>query len=236
MDEQPARAISLFTTADARFAWENLRRCDVDVELLVHTQAYLRVLAERGVASLVLREAWERFFLLHDPKVRGLVWTCFDASDDQDDIVQEVWFEIIKRITEGSYDPRRGRFRCWISMVIRNKVIDLARAHGRKCVSEFCDLEAVPCHRLPDPAVSYERRRQQQVVRGAMKDLKERISVTSYQALQLYWIEGRSVIQVAADLGLTPDQVRARQHRAKVKLKRLLKTRHVENSRAVCGM
>ena len=59
------------------------------------------------------------------------------------------------------------------------------------------------------------------LVRAALDELA-RSSPISFQILHLRMFEGRSVAEVAAELGLTPEQVYSRQHRAIGKLRSML--------------
>ncbi len=59
----------------------------------------------------------------------------------------------------------------------------------------------------------------------ALAEIQQRVSATTYQVLHLRWLEGRSVVEVAARLDLTPQQVWYRQHRAKQKFRELLEIR-----------
>ncbi len=167
-----SEAATVFTTADPRLDGKNFCRRDIDQHLLVYTQAYLKSLAAKELPAKPLCRAWEHFFAFHDPLIRTTVQMHAYLRRDREDCVQEVWIEIVRRLIRDDYNPRLGRFSCWIFTVIRNKVIDLIRAAGRKPSCELFDLEAIACHRVPDPAVTYERQQKRRIVRDALTALR----------------------------------------------------------------
>jgi DNA-directed RNA polymerase specialized sigma24 family protein len=59
-------------------------------------------------------------------------------------------------------------------------------------------------------------------VRSVLVELSGQVSRTSFQVLYLRWIEGLPTAEVAAALELTPQQVRFRTHRMKLKIRRML--------------
>ena len=59
-----------------------------------------------------------------------------------------------------------------------------------------------------------------------LSKLRDRVSTVNYQVLRLRSLEGRSVSETAAVLGLTTSQVRSRHHRMLKKFSRLYE-RHV---------
>ena len=63
-----------------------------------------------------------------------------------------------------------------------------------------------------DPASHWERRLQQEDVRQVLQELRRQASPCSYRAFHMRWIEGCTVAEIAAALGITEKQVRWRHH------------------------
>jgi RNA polymerase sigma factor (sigma-70 family) len=196
---------------------------DIDPDLLRRTQAYLEVRSRRLSPAPELIEAWEQFFRIYAPLIGRYVGAHRLSEADRNDCIQETWREIIARLPRFRLDPGRGRLRTWIYAVARNKVVDVVRRRSRHPIGSLDhELEATLSD-LPnfDPAVHFERRRTQAIVRGMLVRLSRRVSPRNYRVLYMRWIEERTVPEIAEALGLTPEQVRFRHHRAKQALRRL---------------
>src|SRR5262245_31310954 len=98
-----------------------------DLQLLQDAQAYLRCRAQRLAPGWRLCQAWEQFYRLCDPLLRGFARASRAPWADLDDCVQLAWVELVRRLPWFRYDPRRGRFRSWLYGVVHGKVIDLYR-------------------------------------------------------------------------------------------------------------
>jgi hypothetical protein len=84
------------------------------------------------------------------------------------------------------------------------------------------DAQAAVLDPACDSSDEHERRGVRGLVTDVLAELSGRVSASSYQILRLRWIEGRSLPEIAAALGLTPAQVRFRHHRVKQKFRRLV--------------
>ena len=103
-----------------------------------------------------------------------------------------------------------------------NKSIDFLRAMARNPEIKVADLDSLPTQSELDPAVLFERKRRQAILRTALAELVKRISATTFKALYQTSIEERDGSAVARELGLTLEQVRYRRRRAKQSLRELL--------------
>jgi RNA polymerase sigma-70 factor (ECF subfamily) len=211
-----------FKTTDPRFNSAMGSGRDIDYGLVCNTQAYLRAIAARQVPDRRSIQAWERFFEKYDRLICRTARAYRMSSADLEDCVQAVWEQVISRMTDFTYDPHRARFCCWILRIIRNRIIDFVRALGKSFVTTDRDLEILPCHRHPDPAITYERHEKEEIVSVVLDSLERQISCTDYQVIHLRWIEECSVAEVAAMLDIRHEQVWYRQHRTRRKLYHLL--------------
>lgn len=70
--------------------------------------------------------AWTRFFELYMPAIRRFAeW--HGAGRDPDDIVQEVFLQLVEILQNESYSNEKGRFRAFLATLIRRRIIDLYR-------------------------------------------------------------------------------------------------------------
>jgi DNA-directed RNA polymerase specialized sigma24 family protein len=105
----------------------------------------------------------------------------------------------------------------------RNKAVDVIRSRNRHVLESLREHDAVTAMDPGlDPAAEYERLRIRAQVRSVLAELSNQVSRTSFQVAYLRWIEGRPTAEVAANLALTPAQVRFRTCRMKRKVRELL--------------
>jgi RNA polymerase sigma factor (sigma-70 family) len=124
------------------------------------------------------------------------------------------------------FDPDQGSLRAWLMTVARHALIDLERhecAH-RAAHLDVRDALCIPSPH-PGPAFVCEVHQLQELVRGALAELRTRVSEPSYQILYQHWIVGKSFGEIARDLGLTSKQVRDRHDRLLCKFRALLTVR-----------
>jgi RNA polymerase sigma factor (sigma-70 family) len=112
--------------------------------------------------------------------------------------------------------------------VARHVLIDQERVHSNHPTASWgaAEVDQLPGPD-PGPARVCELHEAQERVRAALTELRSQVSEASYQVLYQHWIEGRSFVAIAHDLGLTPKQVRDRHARMLRKLRTLL-TRPIE--------
>jgi RNA polymerase sigma factor (sigma-70 family) len=206
---------------------------DIDPALLHNTQAYLVCRIERRHLDWQLIQSWERFYQIYDPLIRRFSFQCGVPLADFDDCVQRVWVELVRRLHGFRYDPERCGFRSWLYRIVRSQAINLRRYQtSHPTANLLSHQEAKLLDREADPALHCERHCQQDVVQRVLGELRQRVSERSYRVLHLRWMEGWTVREVGACLGLTPQQVWLREHRIKRKF-RCLFVRHTSNARRV---
>lgn len=161
--------------------------------------------------------AYADFLRRVTPVLRGVVRARGRAAlgaETCEDVLQEVLLAIhLKRHTWRSEDPIRP----WLYAIARHKVVDAFRARGARVevpVEDFA--EVLPAPEGPDPT---ERRDIERML-GLLDDRSARI-------LRGIGLDGDSIPDVAARLGLTDGAVRVALHRG---LKRLtaLRKGHME--------
>jgi RNA polymerase sigma factor (sigma-70 family) len=184
------------------------------VHALVH-------LAKGGDAA-----AWGRLhahyrddLLRHAQHRLGPDWPQKSASD----LAQEVWLRAWSHFASfagGDGDEATGRMlRAWLYEILHNTLANERRADGtvkRKAPSGRVALAADdsagvvdPPAQDPTPSADLRRREDVERLRDALARLTDPRDVA---ILQGHFFEGRSLHDLAAELGLTYDQVRYRYH------------------------
>jgi len=167
--------------------------------------------------------AWVRFFGLYTPAIRRFVeWN--DHVHDPDDVAQEVYLKLVEVIRSGKYDPEKARFRTFLAMLIRHELIALYRRDQARggdanisldALQESNDDGAGSMNPPPELAVaasqpdeidlSWAKAKHEAAVEHVLT--KVAMKEQSREIYRAYVIENRSVEEVAATFGVSPDIV-----------------------------
>ncbi|NDW05553.1 sigma-70 family RNA polymerase sigma factor [Jiella pacifica] len=125
------------------------------------------------------------------------------GSDNQDheDVVQEALLAI--HLKRGTWDPRR-QIGPWLSVILRNKIIDALRRRGHRVTVPIDDVvEVLADEQSGTPTDGQDISRMMENLKPVQQDIVRSIS-----------LEGFSVRDTAARLSMTENAVRVALHRA----------------------
>ena len=190
-----------------------------DRQLIRMTEEYLQERLRRVAPDSLLVLAWEKFFHVYDQIIRRFVGACGAGGGDLEDCVQDVWTAVVRELQHARWNPDRSGFRTWLYAIVRNKTADLVRGRMRRPVQPLDATVAGVPDDEPGPAETLEAGWERGTVQAVMEQLQMRVSPLSFRVFCLRRLEERGVSEVAALLGLTSEQVRARDHRAQKKFR-----------------
>ncbi len=188
-------------------------------DLWVKLRAYLECRCCNVDPPPPLAEAWDRFYDLYAPRMRAFLRRFGLPEADREDCLQDVWSKVLTRLAALPYDPRRARLSTWLLTVARNQAVDALHLR-RRCADPIEDPAAI-VDSGPGSAADCDPLSTQERVRIVLTELSAEIPALNFQVLYLRTIEGCTTAEVAVTLGLTPEQVRFRLHRAKRKFRDL---------------
>ena len=152
--------------------------------------------------------AWVRFFDLYTPAIRRFVeWN--DHVHDPDDVVQEVYLKLVEIIRAGKYNPDKARFRTFLALLIRRQLITLYRQDRARHVADRCSIDdlteelSVPSDQREKIDLDWAKAKHEAAVEHVLT--KVAMKAQSRDIYRAYVIEERSVEDVAATFGVTPD-------------------------------
>jgi len=184
--------------------------------LLQDAQSYLKFLLDKKVPDSVLAVSWEQFFHVYDDLIRRFAVAQGVPRSDVDDCAQEVWSEVTTRLFAFDRPPDRPGLRAWLYSLVRSKATDIFRHRGRRPAVSLDELQQAGAEQgdaESDPAKLYEQQWEQAVLETNLCQLQQDVSPTNARLIQMRLIDRRGVDDVAAELGLTPQQVYTRYHR-----------------------
>jgi RNA polymerase sigma factor (sigma-70 family) len=184
-------------------------------------QDYLRSVLQRHTPDALLTAAWDEFYRVYDGLMRRFALSRGLVGSDVDDCLQAVWLEVAARFAEFKHAETHAGLRSWLYLLVRSKASDLLRRRLRQPAESLDASRAVGCEPA-EPAADPNRLQEQQWERALLEtlleELRQEISDTNWRLLQMRCLEGREVPDVAAELGLTAQQVWYRQSRLMKKL------------------
>lgn len=155
--------------------------------------------------------AWVRLAHLYSPLVQA--WSRLAGLQEADtaDVCQEVFQAIAKHIGEFQRAPDGGSFRGWLRTITRTKIVDHWRAKRRGAAVGGSDaheqLLQVPAL---DPGAASEPRESEEaqiLYRRALELIVTDFGERTWKAFWMVVIENRRPVDVAADLGVSPNAV-----------------------------
>jgi RNA polymerase sigma-70 factor (ECF subfamily) len=164
----------------------------------------------KRVAALSDNPAWAEFFRRYDSLVRA--WCSNHGLDSAsvDELCQRVWVELARRMPSYQYDPG-GTFRGWLRRLCRHRAIDL---HRERCDRSFLALgnddliderwmagEHVDGEQADEEFTS-ERLLLLKEAREAQDEVRRKVKPVRWEIFWRVVIEGESMSETAAALGL----------------------------------
>lgn len=190
-------------------------------QLLTEAQQYLRVQSSRQQPDASLTAAWDNFHRILSRFIRGVVHAHGLRGPDAEDCLQEVWFELIRRLPDFRHREDGSGFGSWLYLVVRSKASRIWRRQSVRRVESLHET-AEPVAKLADPATTAVAKCERARLLQEVSKLKSEASQVNARLFQMRLIEGRDVAEVAAALSLAPQQVWYRQHRMLTKLRACL--------------
>ena len=166
--------------------------------------------------------AWARFVDMYGPVVHHLVRLLSPGiSDaDTDDAVQDVFVKLVNILRSGAYDSAKGKFRTYLSTLVRHLLIDryreaAARRRDRQVEINVAEEIAV----ADDPGAWMDAKWRIACRMAAERRVMEESALAeqSREVWRLLSAEGLSVKEAARRLGIPPNTVS--------KIKRRIETR-----------
>jgi RNA polymerase sigma-70 factor (ECF subfamily) len=152
--------------------------------------------------------AWERLLKLYSPTVAGWCRRAGVSAEDAADIRQEVFQAVVRGIVGFRRDRPDDSFRGWLYTITRRRLLDHWRRAARQPQaaggSEVHDqLMELPASEPAGPEGVETWEEYQRGVRLIRGEFEER----TWEAFWRMAVDGRTAVEVAAELGMTPGAV-----------------------------
>jgi RNA polymerase sigma factor (sigma-70 family) len=171
-------------------------------------QSYLDTRARGAAGTSDETSAWDKFYATHDPVIRAVIRRGVADSGDADDLDQDVWVAVIRRLPKLTVDTGRGTLNAWVATVARHRTARHARIRLRRRTEALTDeLAGLLLDSADGAEATLEQRQRQEQVRSVIMKLVGDLSETNRQIVILHWVHGKPLSAIAAELGLSEDRV-----------------------------
>lgn len=156
-------------------------------------------------------KSWQRLVDLYTPLIRGWLRRHANLKHDTDDLVQEVFAVVVRKLPQFQREPRQGAFRCWLRHITVNCLRDSWRARRSRPVATGDSNFLQMLDQLEDPnsglSQLWDQEHQLHITHRLLEFIKPEFKPTSWRAFQRVALEGAAPDQVAAELGISVNAV-----------------------------
>lgn len=173
--------------------------------------------------------SWEEFVHAYGRLIHAVALKSGLSDAEAQDVVQETFLSVARKMPDFHYDPARGSFKAWLLKLTSWRVTDqfrrrqAVRRHEVDCADKTGLLESLPDPRVESElsaiwAAEWERNR----LSVALERVRRQVSPRQFQIYQLHVLQDWSPEKVGKVLGVNRAQVYLAKHRVGARLKREL--------------
>jgi RNA polymerase sigma-70 factor (ECF subfamily) len=158
--------------------------------------------------------AWQEFYDLYQPIISGFARRLGASAQETDELAQDVMQAFFRVVPEFNYDPDKGSFRGYLKTCVCNKLRDLRR---RRIAAGAAGGSAPDVDELAVETVWNDVWETEKLHR-ALNRVRRRYSTNperarTFRAFEMCTLLERSTEEVAAELGVSLESVRAAKSR-----------------------
>ncbi|MEZ6126959.1 MAG: RNA polymerase sigma factor [Planctomycetaceae bacterium] len=151
--------------------------------------------------------AFSELYDAHSSELLAFLATRLRSTAEAEEVLQEVWM----KVWEKREQFQDGSFRAWVFQIARTTTVDRVRkVQRRREVGEFEDEQGPADHRATSSEVDDQQEKLQ-----ALRDCLKSVGSDFVMVLQRTRLNGESIDSVARELGVKPDTIYTKVHRAK---------------------
>lgn len=170
------------------------------------------------------RAAWDEFDRRYRPVLIGFLRRMGLDEADAADVAQETLASFVQAYREHKYDREQGRLRSWLIGIARCRLADLRRDAGRRRVTRG-ESAIVGIPEDVDTEALWELEERRFIFEQAIQELRTttRFNERTLEAFERVVLKQEPIESVAADLGLTSQEIYNAKNRVVERLRDILK-------------
>jgi RNA polymerase sigma factor (sigma-70 family) len=165
----------------------------------------------QGIREPDNSRAWGQFSDRYEPMLLAFARRSGFREEDARDIVQETLLVFVEAFRAGKYDRDRGRLRSWLQGIAFNKIREARRRLAKREVQAPDGTEGTDfMHRVADEQELtdiFDQEWERSVLAECLRQVRQQVEPHTFEAFELYAMQGWPVQKVAEHLGINPDAV-----------------------------
>jgi len=163
-------------------------------------------------------ESWQTFTQIYQRYIYVVIRRMNISHSETEDLVQEVLFKIWNKLPDFQYSPDKAKFRTWLSMVIKNKVLNyLESSKSHKNKLDKAAAQEVKLYSEHEVDSIIQKEWENYITNMAMERIKGSFPGQAIKVFELT-LEGKSIQEISAELGIKENTVYKSKNRVKAKL------------------
>lgn len=166
-------------------------------------------------------ESWRVFFDTYSRLVYSFALKAGLTPSEAEEVVQETFISVAKKMAEFEYDPAKGSFKSWLLHTTQWRISDQLRKRNKRIhvrVATRTSDRTPTVERIPDPGSVnleklYEEEWQNNLFLFALEKVKRQVNARHYQIFDLYVVKKWPARRVAKTLGVSSSRVYLAKHR-----------------------
>ena len=169
------------------------------------------------------QDGWREFFDSYWRLIYNVARKSGLADAEAQDVVQNTFMYLARRMPSFRYDRTRGAFKSWLRVVTRSRISVYRRREKANEKLRFEPVaneegEATLIEQLPDPAADsldevWQREWEENLLKSAFRRVRSKVTSQQLLIFRTASIEELSAVQVAKKLGVSLAQVYLARHR-----------------------
>jgi RNA polymerase sigma factor (sigma-70 family) len=177
------------------------------------------------------RQACEEFARACAPIIRSKMRRVHDPKSELDDLVQDVWVQLLRELPRLKFDPARAPICAWVSAIaerharkrIRRRRISRAKPLNDSHADTLADHE-------PGPDAEFEWMQEHELFASLVQEFAASLPERDGRIAAMHWLVGCSLPLIASDLCMSRDAAWGVVRRIYPKLLNYLRPRFVQPS------
>lgn len=149
--------------------------------------------------------AWRRFVDLYGPPIYRFCRTRGLQHADASDVMQDVFLAVGRFIPKFDYDPSRGKFRSWLSLIIRQSIGNHCRRNADAAIK--FSLDALESETDSGAMAEWEAELNRHLLNRALAAIRSEFQPEVWCAFEQVWLADVPPMDVARQLCQKPQWV-----------------------------
>jgi RNA polymerase sigma factor (sigma-70 family) len=190
----------------------------LEQELLTLVKSFLKKRSVGATADECF--AWEEFYFTYDLVIRGSVGKLHKALHVIDDVAQDVWIVLIRKLPKWVFDPGLGSIGAWVMKIAHRLAVKRVRRHAREQAEPLggtgADKMADP---EPGPDVELEQMQEHELFAALVSEFAQGLTTRDREIVLLRFLKSWDFLEIARELKASDSCIRSVVHRVSPKLR-----------------